>query len=384
MLVDSSGHAAGSTVTGAIRQASAATGTSFNYLLATAQVESGFNPQAGASTSSARGLFQFIEQTWLGTIKQSGAELGYGRYADAITKTSSGHYQVADPAMRRRDPQAAQRSDRERGHGRRLHPGQCGYLATQARPRAERRRALYRPFSRCRRRGAADLARRQQSECQGARTISRTPRTPIPRSSMTGQPATHAASPRCATFSPRATTSRRNDAVRAAQATSAASAAVTPGTLSVCPSHRRASGSRRLCGPNPGRGADPRECCAYGDDSGGARYGRHDRRVRRGHAVAGGAGDEPDFPRTVPGYRSHRAGRGGGQPALDHAECADRTAMARRDSRRAAATCAICSATPARGLNVSATIANIYGERFVKPARLRIAAAMIRCCVNEQ
>src|ERR1700741_919515 len=112
MLVDPSNFAAGSTVTGAIRQASAATGTSFNYLLATAQVESGLNPQAGAATSSARGLFQFIEQTWLGTIKKSGAQLGYGRYADAISKTSSGHYQVADPAMRaeilklRNDPTA--------------------------------------------------------------------------------------------------------------------------------------------------------------------------------------------------------------------------------------------------------------------------------------
>src|SRR5215470_1120967 len=97
MLVDPSTHTAGSTVTGAIRQASAATGTSFNYLLATAQVESGLNPQAGAATSSARGLFQFIEQTWLGTIKQSGAALGYGHYADAISKTASGHYQVTDP-----------------------------------------------------------------------------------------------------------------------------------------------------------------------------------------------------------------------------------------------------------------------------------------------
>ena len=101
MLVDPSNSTVGSTVAGAIRQASAATGTSFNYLLATARVESGLNPQAGASTSSARGLFQFIEQTWLGTIKQSGAELGYGRYAAAISVTSSGHYQVTDPDMRR-------------------------------------------------------------------------------------------------------------------------------------------------------------------------------------------------------------------------------------------------------------------------------------------
>src|SRR6204780_1083791 len=92
MLVDSSNSTAGSAVIGAIRQAAQATGTSFQYLLATAQVESGLNPQAGAATSSASGLFQFVEQTWLGTMKQSGAALGYGQYADAITKTGSGRY----------------------------------------------------------------------------------------------------------------------------------------------------------------------------------------------------------------------------------------------------------------------------------------------------
>jgi len=112
MLVDSSVQSAGTTVTGAIRQAAQATGTSFQYLLATAQVESGLNPRAGAATSSARGLFQFIDQTWLATMKQSGAALGYGQYAAAITKTASGHYQVPDPAMRseilrlRNDPTA--------------------------------------------------------------------------------------------------------------------------------------------------------------------------------------------------------------------------------------------------------------------------------------
>lgn len=100
MLVDPSNPTAGATVTGAIRQAAQATGTSFQYLLATAQVESGLNPRAGAATSSARGLFQFIDQTWLATIKQSGAALGYGQYAAAITKTASGHYEVADPVMR--------------------------------------------------------------------------------------------------------------------------------------------------------------------------------------------------------------------------------------------------------------------------------------------
>ena len=112
MLVDPSNSAAGSAVTGAIREASQATGTSFNYLLATAQVESGLNPQAGAPTSSARGLFQFIDTTWFATLKQYGPALGYGRYADAISADGSGGYVVRDPTMRseilklRNDPTA--------------------------------------------------------------------------------------------------------------------------------------------------------------------------------------------------------------------------------------------------------------------------------------
>jgi hypothetical protein len=87
-------------VAGAIKQAASTTGTSFEYLLATAKMESNFKPTASASTSSARGLFQFIDQTWLGTVKEAGAQLGYGNYADAITKSSSGSYSVSDPAAR--------------------------------------------------------------------------------------------------------------------------------------------------------------------------------------------------------------------------------------------------------------------------------------------
>src|SRR5437764_8778420 len=99
-------------IAGAIKQAASSTGTSFEYLLATAKMESNFNPAAGASTSSAHGLFQFIDQTWLGTVKEAGAQLGYGKYADAICK-SSGSYSVKDPAARaamlklRDDPAAA-------------------------------------------------------------------------------------------------------------------------------------------------------------------------------------------------------------------------------------------------------------------------------------
>ena len=76
-------------ITGAIRQAAQSTGISFEYLLTTAKIESNFNPSAQASTSSAKGLYQFIDQTWLGTMKQDGAALGLGRYAAEILRLRS-------------------------------------------------------------------------------------------------------------------------------------------------------------------------------------------------------------------------------------------------------------------------------------------------------
>jgi hypothetical protein len=88
-------------IASAIKQTASTTGTSFEYLLTTAKMESDFNPAAGAKTSSAHGLFQFIDQTWLGTVKEAGAQFGYGQYADAITKSSDGSYSVGDPSARR-------------------------------------------------------------------------------------------------------------------------------------------------------------------------------------------------------------------------------------------------------------------------------------------
>ena len=88
-------------VSDAIEHAADATGASFDYMLATAQAESNMNPQAASTMSSARGLYQFIEQTWLATLKRSGSALGYGRYADAVVQVAPGRYEVADAAMRR-------------------------------------------------------------------------------------------------------------------------------------------------------------------------------------------------------------------------------------------------------------------------------------------
>ena len=104
-------------IAGAIKQAADTTGTSFEYLLSTAKMESNFNPKAGASTSSARGLFQFIDQTWLGTVKEAGAQLGYGKYADAITKSSVRQLFGQRSRRANRDHEAARRSRRQLGDG---------------------------------------------------------------------------------------------------------------------------------------------------------------------------------------------------------------------------------------------------------------------------
>src|SRR5260221_8581847 len=86
-------------VVAALRNAAAATGSDFHYLLGTAMRESSLKPNAQSGSSSATGLFQFIDQTWLGLVKEHGAQYGLGNFAAAITKQSDGHYQ-ADPAAK--------------------------------------------------------------------------------------------------------------------------------------------------------------------------------------------------------------------------------------------------------------------------------------------
>ncbi len=334
MLVDPSNSTVGSTVAGAIRQASAATGTSFNYLLATARVESGLNPQAGASTSSARGLFQFIEQTWLGTIKQSGAELGYGRYAAAISVNSSGHYQVTDPDMRRE------------------------ILALRNDPTANATMAG--AFTRANADILANKLGRAPSEGElyiahflgaggAAQLISLAANNPNANAS---QYFPGAATANSSIFFDRSTGAARtlaqvrdvltarydvaarggaSDTTRAAQAGSSGAAArgffiCRDGANRRCRSTRSHSDakSRRVA------------CCLYRDrKKHGAGYCRHNLRVcrccagacgRLRHGIRAGAFGQrrSDVPRAVSGHRSRRSRRRRRQSALDHAKLAGR------------------------------------------------------------
>lgn len=99
-------------VEAAIHRASSRTGVDFDYLMRTAQRESAMNPLARARTSSAAGLFQFIEQTWLATLKTYGPRHGYGQYADLIQRGADGRWRVEGSARNvvmdlRYDPHAA-------------------------------------------------------------------------------------------------------------------------------------------------------------------------------------------------------------------------------------------------------------------------------------
>jgi len=105
--------APGTPVEAAIAHAAQTTTVDFNYLLAQAEVESAMNPNARAATSSATGLYQFIESTWLDTVKKHGDRFGLGAVADQIGVTASGSAYVSDPAQReailalRHDPHTA-------------------------------------------------------------------------------------------------------------------------------------------------------------------------------------------------------------------------------------------------------------------------------------
>lgn len=96
-------------VVNAIKKASAQTGVNFAYLVQQAGAESSFNTKVKAKTSSAAGLYQFIESTWLGMVKKYGDKYGMGDLAAHISDNG----RVANKAVKkeilalRNDPEKA-------------------------------------------------------------------------------------------------------------------------------------------------------------------------------------------------------------------------------------------------------------------------------------
>jgi hypothetical protein len=92
----------------AIRRAAAATGVDFSLLVETARRESALNPTARAGTSSATGLFQFIESTWLDMVRRHGGQHGLGQYASALQQGADGATRREILALRN-DPELSAR-----------------------------------------------------------------------------------------------------------------------------------------------------------------------------------------------------------------------------------------------------------------------------------
>ena len=67
-----------------LHRTSKKTGVDFDLLIVTAMIESDLGRMTISSSSSARGIYQFIEPTWLVLMKRYGERIGYKAYADMI------------------------------------------------------------------------------------------------------------------------------------------------------------------------------------------------------------------------------------------------------------------------------------------------------------
>ncbi|WP_299442238.1 hypothetical protein [uncultured Rhodospira sp.] len=96
------GRAVGREVLLGIRDASRRTGVDFTYMLAKANQESGLRPDAANARGTARGLFQFTNQTWLEILRRHAGSYGLDEVADAIRVDGRGRFRVDDPAAETR------------------------------------------------------------------------------------------------------------------------------------------------------------------------------------------------------------------------------------------------------------------------------------------
>ena len=89
----------GESVSDILKKAADRTGVDYGILMSVAKQESGFNPNAKAGgKSSAKGLFQFVDKTWAGMVKQYGAAygIGIGDVMDPLANATMGALYLKD------------------------------------------------------------------------------------------------------------------------------------------------------------------------------------------------------------------------------------------------------------------------------------------------
>ena len=136
-------------------------------LMAVADKESSFITAVQAKTSSATGLYQFIERTWLGVVRDFGAKYGLAQEAGLVVNDANDKPSVTDQAERarilelRRDPYLSALMAGE------MLKRDAGPHRPADRPRALPRRGLPRPLPRARR--CRGLPRQGRGQAQGRR-----------------------------------------------------------------------------------------------------------------------------------------------------------------------------------------------------------------------
>jgi hypothetical protein len=84
-----------------VRTAADDVGVDPGYLLAVAALESSFDPTARAPGTTARGLYQFTEDTWLRVVKVFGTKHGLEAYAAAIVVAADGGVSLPEVSLRK-------------------------------------------------------------------------------------------------------------------------------------------------------------------------------------------------------------------------------------------------------------------------------------------
>lgn len=90
-----------------IRKVANTQNADFQYLLNQAKVESGLDPRARASTSSAAGLFQFTSGTWMNMVKRHGDKVGLASEAQNLRTNSASGDERAQILNLRNEPYVA-------------------------------------------------------------------------------------------------------------------------------------------------------------------------------------------------------------------------------------------------------------------------------------
>lgn len=86
-----------------IKKAASAGPVHFDFLLKQAEIESGLNPNAKASTSTAAGPFQFVNGTWLRMVEKHGDAVGLSEQAAALRENRLDQTAKADLLAMRSD-----------------------------------------------------------------------------------------------------------------------------------------------------------------------------------------------------------------------------------------------------------------------------------------